>query len=185
MSSLETRSLSAEGLERIFPVSRPDRLPMRIKLLTLRYAPALAGFDERPLIDFVADKEVLAIRDHFFVVHDLPHLACLVTYHDPQPPSAPGRASATSTAVVEQIPEADRALFATLREWRNARARRDGIPPYVILTNRELAAVVRARPQTESALAGLDGLGPGKVERYGREILAKLHGSDGPGGNAA
>jgi superfamily II DNA helicase RecQ len=151
---------------------------MRVKLLTLRYAPALAAFDERPLTDFLADKEILAIREHFFVVHDLPHLACLVTYHDPHPSQPTSRAAVPhSPSPLEQVPEPDRALFATLREWRNARARRDGIPPYVILTNRELATVVRTKPRTESALAGIDGLGAGKVERYGRDILAKLHGS--------
>ena len=37
---------------------------MRVKLVTLSYAPSLGGFDDRPLSDFVRDKEVLAGREH-------------------------------------------------------------------------------------------------------------------------
>ncbi len=55
---------------------------MRVKLVTLSYAPSLQGFDDRPLAEFVRDKEVLAIREHFFTVHDRPHLACLITYQE-------------------------------------------------------------------------------------------------------
>jgi len=93
---------------------------MRVKLLTLSYAPSLQGFDDRPLAEFVRDKEVLAVREHFFTVHDLPHLACLIT-DQPAPatagePAEPGRKSRPD-------PLADLALFEILREWRAARAR--------------------------------------------------------------
>lgn len=44
---------------------------MRVKLVTLRYASSLGGFDERPLSDFVRDKEILAVREHFWTLHDL------------------------------------------------------------------------------------------------------------------
>ena len=51
---------------------------MPVMVVTLQYAPSLGGFDERPLAEFLRDKEVLAIREHLFTIHDLPHLACLV-----------------------------------------------------------------------------------------------------------
>ena len=70
---------------------------MRVKLLTLRFAPSLGGFDDRPLAEFVRNREVLAVREHFFTVHELPHLACLVTYQDPTapPPDGPSGGSLT------------------------------------------------------------------------------------------
>lgn len=72
--------------------------------------------------------------------------------------------------------ERERALFNTLREWRAKKARRDGVPPYVVLTNRQLIEVVTKRPESRTALTGLDGIGSAKVERYGGEILTCLYG---------
>ena len=162
---------------------------MRVKLITLRFAPSLGGFDDRPLADFVRDKQVLAVREHFFTVHDLPHIACLVTYqdaltaqsdaHTDAPAGAPGPRRTKRPDPTADLDEAERVLFGTLREWRNARARKEGVPAYVILTNRELVNVVRTRPQTPSALASLDGIGPGKVQRYGAEVLSQVNGHAG------
>jgi ATP-dependent DNA helicase RecQ len=70
--------------------------------------------------------------------------------------------------------DVDEDLVACLRSWRLERSREDGVPAYVVLhdaTIRELAAV---RPQTLAELAGVKGLGPVKVERYGEAVLAVL-----------
>lgn len=159
---------------------------MRVKVLTLQYAAALGGFDERPLADFVRDKEILAIREHFFSVHDLPHLACLITYQEPVLPAATANGEASAPRSNGRAPPSDvtadlapeeRALFGTLREWRAARARKEGVPPYVLFTNRELVRIVKARPATPGALQALDGIGAGKVERYGKRILDLVNGS--------
>ncbi len=105
---------------------------MRVKVLTLQCAAALGGFDERPLADFVRDKEILAVREHFFTVHDLPHLACLITYQEPPLPVATASGEASAPRIAGRPPPSDvtadlapeeRALFGTLREWRATRAR--------------------------------------------------------------
>jgi len=100
-------------------------------MLTLRFAPSLGGFDDRPLADFVRDKEVLAIREHFFTVHDLPHIACLVTYQDGvvASPDAASEPKTTKRRAKRPDPTADlddaeRVLFGTVREWR-------GLVPFV------------------------------------------------------
>ncbi len=155
---------------------------MRVKIITLSFSPSLGGFDDRPLAEFVRDKEILAVREHFFVVHDLPHVACLLTYQDPGPTAAaratngaaPRAREPRSDPPFADLDPRERVLFGELREWRFARARKDGVPPYVVFTNRELLAIVRARPATPSALAALPGIGAKKVERYGREILARF-----------
>lgn len=156
---------------------------MRVKVLTLCYAPSLQGFDDRPLAEFVRDKEVLNVREHFFSVHDLPHLACLVTYQEGAPgkptPSPQDRRGERPDPAADLEPE-HRALFGTLREWRAARSRKEGVPPYVLFTNRELIAIVKARPQTLSGLQTLDGIGPAKVERYGSALLEIVNGAPKP-----
>lgn len=160
---------------------------MRAQILTLCFQPTLGAFDPRAFDDFLADKELLSIRDHFFTAGESAYLVCLITYEaavDPamgqhshrnpgaDPPQPSPRASVTVNP--DALPLADRTLFATLREWRNERARRDGVPPYVILTNRELLAVVQLRPRTNTDLTAIPGIGAGKTERYGAAILARI-----------
>jgi hypothetical protein len=63
-------------------------------------------------------------------------------------------------------------LAAALREWRARRAREEEVPAYIVLTNALLAEITRTRPSTEDALGQLRGMGPGRLARYGGEILA-------------
>ena len=54
---------------------------MQIRVLTLKFSCVLDGFDDEPLREFVKDKEVLSIHDHFFVKDGSPYLVDLVTYN--------------------------------------------------------------------------------------------------------
>lgn len=154
---------------------------MQIKLITLSFSPALGAFDTRPLDSFVADKEVLALREHFFEVHEQPYLACLVTWQVGPSPAATSEAGdstdrrgrARKGAAVD-VPEEARGLFETLRAWRLERSRQDGVPPFVVFTNRELAAIAVQRPASRNALTNLPGIGSGKAERYGGDLLSLL-----------
>jgi superfamily II DNA helicase RecQ len=174
---------------------------MRIKLMTFRYSATLGGFDDTPLVDFTRDKEVVAFREHFYAVNEVPHLTCIVHYQDalvprealdaareiaPRP-AAPPRFQRRDGAPdpCEGLNEGERALFNHLREWRARQAHDDGVPPYLILTNRQLVAIVRKRPDSPTALGHLDGIGPGKVERYGAAILTRLHGASATVGPAS
>jgi len=176
---------------------------MRAKILTLRYSATLGGFDDTPLLDFGRDKEIIAVREHFFVVHDTPHITCVVVYHDAVIPrmeprsnlDRPGAAAANGDATTtmppfqrrsrardsapdpcEGLDEAQRVLYNHLREWRARQAHQEGVPKYLVMTNRELVELVRRRPESATALGHIDGIGPGKVERYAGMLLGLLHG---------
>jgi ATP-dependent DNA helicase RecQ len=69
--------------------------------------------------------------------------------------------------------------FDALRAWRQAVARRDGVPAYVVAHDRTLRDLAELRPTTEVELALVWGLGASKREKYGAEILAVLR--DDPG----
>jgi DNA helicase-2/ATP-dependent DNA helicase PcrA len=71
--------------------------------------------------------------------------------------------------VLEQTP-----AVQALREWRLARARADEVPAYVVFNDRTLAELVARTPRTLAELAAVPGIGPAKLERYGRELLARL-----------
>ncbi len=67
-----------------------------------------------------------------------------------------------------------RGLFDTIRRWRYQTAQHDGVPPYVVLTNRNLLALVHAQPQTMTALAAVRGIGKAKLQRHGEALLMLL-----------
>ncbi len=63
-------------------------------------------------------------------------------------------------------------LFDALRAWRRAEAARQGLPPYVIFHDQTLADIAVARPRNRDALADINGVGAGKLDRYGAAVLA-------------
>jgi ATP-dependent DNA helicase RecQ len=153
---------------------------MQARVITLRFSSLLDGFDDAPLRDFIKDKEIHALRDHFFVRNDTPYLAVMVSFSlkPLSPPATVAGAEAGKPAGKGDeswrhlISEAEVPLFNTLRDWRSTRCKRDGVPPYVICNNRQLAAIVKARPQTLAALGQIEGFGEAKLRSYGAEILA-------------
>nr|MDQ3398888.1 RecQ family ATP-dependent DNA helicase [Deinococcota bacterium] len=62
-------------------------------------------------------------------------------------------------------------LFEALKRWRGALAKRDAVPPYVIFHDRTLLAIAAARPASLAALAGIPGVGPAKLDKYGSDVL--------------
>ncbi len=149
---------------------------MKARVLTLRYDPLLAGFDEAPLREFQTDIELLGVRDHLFEQDGQNHLALVLTYRaageGAPPPMNEAAEPARRQRWQELVGPDDLPLFNTLREWRAARAKKEGFPPYVICTNRQLALLVRARPQGLAKMAEVEGFGKAKLERFGSEMLA-------------
>ena len=76
----------------------------------------------------------------------------------------------------EDLPPAYRAL----KEWRRERSQEDGVPAYVVFHDATLAEIVRAAPRSEAELAGIAGVGPTKLERYGADVLAVLSRAPAP-----
>ena len=65
----------------------------------------------------------------------------------------------------------DEALFESLRRWRLEEARRQQVPPYVVLGDRTLKSIARHLPATESDLDTIWGIGPTRLAAYGEAVL--------------
>jgi DNA helicase-2/ATP-dependent DNA helicase PcrA len=65
----------------------------------------------------------------------------------------------------------DDPLYAALRAWRTSRARDDGVPAYIVFHDQTLAAIAEMKPPSAAALRRVKGVGPAKIDAYGREIL--------------
>jgi ATP-dependent DNA helicase RecQ len=66
------------------------------------------------------------------------------------------------------------AVFEALRRHRMERARAEGVPPYVVASDRTLREIAMLRPRTSAELAMAHGIGPAKLERYGEGLLATV-----------
>lgn len=65
----------------------------------------------------------------------------------------------------------DELLFEKLREWRSDAAKAANLPPYTILHDASLKEIAAFKPQSESDLLNINGIGQAKLERYGHELL--------------
>ena len=69
------------------------------------------------------------------------------------------------------VPAADLPLFQALRDLRADLAREQNVPAYVIFHDSTLRNIAALRPRSESELARVGGIGAGKLERYGAQVL--------------
>jgi ATP-dependent DNA helicase RecQ len=145
---------------------------MLVRIFTLKFHTATEQFDDGTLQDFIKDKEVLSIREHFFIKHETPYLALIITY-------LPGSLEGTAYRKKKEdwrglLSNAQLPLFNALRDWRTERAKQDGVPPYVICTNQHFVEMVTNRLDSLAGLSKIRGFGKAKAEKYGKEILAVL-----------
>jgi len=66
------------------------------------------------------------------------------------------------------------ARFERLRNWRRATSLEEGVPAFVVFGDRTLRELARRNPATTQTLAGVSGIGPAKLARYGDEVLRVL-----------
>jgi ATP-dependent DNA helicase RecQ len=67
-----------------------------------------------------------------------------------------------------------------LRALRSRLARDEEVPAYVIFPDRALREIARARPASLADLARVHGVGPARLDRYGREVLEVLRALSSP-----
>jgi ATP-dependent DNA helicase RecQ len=68
----------------------------------------------------------------------------------------------------------DDALFERLRALRKEIAQREGVPPYIVFSDRTLREMSELMPGDEYALRRVKGMGEVKFERYGAAFLEAI-----------
>jgi superfamily II DNA helicase RecQ len=157
---------------------------MLIKVFSLRFDPLVGSFDDTPVRDFSQDKEILQVRDHLLIRNEIPYLVLVIKYYPFRVEAgAEGQSKERLSSEVsssrnsgdawkKEITDAEMPLFNRLRDWRSERCKKDGVPPYLIFTNQQLAAIAKKKPQSLVDLGQVEGVGPGKLERYGVDVLS-------------
>lgn len=135
---------------------------MAIHIFTVPFDPKKQVFHDEELRGFLLNKRVTAIRPEFFQSAGQAFWSVFVEY-DPL--------TTLDTRGCEGLNEPQQLLWQRLQEWRKETAQKDGIPVYIIATNRQLSDVVRLAPRTLEALRQIQGFGKKKLERYGMHVL--------------
>ena len=152
---------------------------MRFRVFTLVFDPGTERFDDSPVRDYLSDKDVLGIDHELLMQEGRAYLAVIVRCRGVRSLAASRDAEGGSRrrrdgSWRDLLDPKDWPLFDRMRGWRGERTRAAGIPSYVICNNRQLAEVVKRRPQTLAALAEIHGFGDSKLKKYGKELLAML-----------
>ena len=91
----------------------------------------------------------------------------LAAYTRPQ--KAAKKTPKTKTNVDDLVYNVD--LFERLRAWRLNLAKEMKMPPYIILNDRTMKLICAALPQNSKELLAIEGIGKGKLEKYGLRIM--------------
>ena len=78
--------------------------------------------------------------------------------------------------LVANVTAEDKPLVAALRALRTQLAAAANVPPYVIFHDKTIADIAARRPADWDALAGVYGLGAGKIARFGADIIEVVSG---------
>ena len=150
---------------------------MKLRIFTLPWDDAAARFEDRELHRFLDPEspavapDVIEVAQHFLVHERRPVWAIMVMYRE-------GDASPRARADRDfrkdwraELDEPGRKQYDELRLWRAKAAKREGLPPYLICNNRQLAEMVTRKPASLTALRDIEGFGEAKAARWGEEIL--------------
>ena len=142
---------------------------MKLKVFTFRFSESKDGFNDEHMQEFISEKEVIEFRDHFFVHEKTPYLTVLISYRDISPGEK--RKSYQRKDPRNELDENEHKVYDALRAWRAARASQEGIPPYMIANNSQIARMVKLRAKSKADFSKVKGIGEAKIARYGEDIL--------------
>jgi ATP-dependent DNA helicase RecQ len=98
--------------------------------------------------------------------------------HQPGVHAAPSRGASRGSEPPpsDALPKEALAVFEALRLLRLDLAREDGVPAFVVASDRTLRDIALLRPRNIDELLLAHGIGPAKADRYGRQILSVVAG---------
>jgi superfamily II DNA helicase RecQ len=135
--------------------------------------PALSpGEGQQELNAFCSSYRIASIEKQFVASGEQSYWAICVSYLDKEKKiTAPGKSRVDYREVLE---EREFAVFAKLRSLRKTLAEQEGVPAYALFTNEQLADMVRGRVTSLSGLSSIDGVGKGRIDKYGKKFLEIL-----------
>ncbi len=148
-----------------------------LKIFTIKFEDKLETFNDSMLSNFLGDKEIISWESHFFERKNEHYWTVIAEYRL----SSTDKGSEGSDEKGNKkenyndiLTENDIPLFNRLREWRKDKSKDEGVPPYIIFTNRQLAEIAVTKPSSLNALQEIKGIGDGKRKKYGEDLLEMI-----------
>jgi ATP-dependent DNA helicase RecQ len=160
--------LERAGLSRVttFGALADEPEPFVVRLIRRCIGAGWVAFtaSERPLLLLTAEgRDVMIGRK--------PVRLALPPRTAPQPSRGP-RAPKKPPHAADDLDASGRRLFDALRAHRLERARVNGVPPYVVASDRTLREIASLKPSSSAELMAVHGIGAHKAERFGAGLLA-------------
>ena len=123
---------------------------------------------------FLRSHRVLTVRNELVTSQgQAPFWAVAVEFLESGPKPS-GKASLPKVDYKEVLSEAEFEVYRRLRDLRKQVAEAEGRPVYNVFSNEQLAKMVQQKVDSKAGLLKIEGVGEGKVERYGEQFLAAL-----------
>jgi ATP-dependent DNA helicase RecQ len=86
----------------------------------------------------------------------------------------PARTRAGGDGSISAETGGDPELFNRLKTLRKTMAQRQGVPPYMVFSDKTLHDMCRRKPETKAAFREISGVGDAKLDKYGAEFVQEI-----------
>jgi superfamily II DNA helicase RecQ len=134
---------------------------------------------EKQLNQFLSNHKIISVNKEFLNDKGNAYICFAVEYVNDKSTSKESTSSASSKK--DQIDYKDIlsseefSLYLQLKEWRKSINEATKIPLYAIFKNDQLAKICQEKPQTKASLKKIEGVGDGKIEKYGDAVLKMVY----------
>ena len=143
---------------------------LKLKVFTFNFSDNVQGFDDKQMQTFIENKEIIEYTQHFFVHEKMPYLTVIIAYRDISQ-SYGSKKNNTAQEQLKMLDPNEKKIYEALRVWRAAKAKEQGIPPYMIAHNKNLADMIKLKVGSKNDLTKVKGFGESKINGYGDDIL--------------
>lgn len=139
-----------------------------------------SGTNEADLNRFLASHRVVGVDRHFIADGARSAWALCVSWVEGPARAEVGAAASTAEQrrgrvdYRELLTAEQFAVYVRLRDVRKRLAERDGVPPYAVVTNEQMAEIVRRDARTRAELGAVEGIGPARLEKYGAAMMEAM-----------
>lgn len=93
---------------------------------------------------------------------------------EPGPTSSAPTSGSSKVDYRDKLSKGDFTIYSRIRELRKNISDEEGVPPYAIFKNQQLADMVTGRLTTAAQIAKIPGVGPARTEKYAARFLEIL-----------
>ena len=134
---------------------------MAVRIFTIPFDPEKGIFFDEDFSRFLLNKNVKRLKPEFFQLNGRAYWTVFVEYETVINPEK----------AEDGLDESQRLLMTRLRQWRKEKGEQEGVPVFIIATNKQFVDIIHRAPNSLETLREVNGFGKKKVERYGKDVI--------------